>query len=64
MPVDDPEKATRLLINRLLHSPSEMLRNMAAQDSGGSEDIKSMERALNRLFGLYDDFEDDQGTEE
>jgi len=40
------EEATRLLVNRLLHDPSEVLRNMAA---GGASDAGGM---LARLFRL------------
>ncbi|MFN4283259.1 MAG: glutamyl-tRNA reductase [Alphaproteobacteria bacterium] len=39
------EEATRLLVNRLLHAPSETLRDLAA-DGRKAEDL------LNRLFGL------------
>jgi glutamyl-tRNA reductase len=46
------EEATRLLINRLLHRPSETLRALAAEGraaaNGTPEDL------LNRLFGLKD----------
>lgn len=54
----DAERATRLLINRLLHGPSRAMRAIAARatpaggDSGGLEDA---ERTLNRLFGLDED---------
>jgi glutamyl-tRNA reductase len=48
----DPEKATRLLVNRLLHNPSEALRDLAGQGTGGVGNLREMERALNRLFGL------------
>lgn len=51
---NDPEKATRLLINRLLHNPSQVLRDLAGRDANGAMDLKEMERALNRLFGLGD----------
>jgi glutamyl-tRNA reductase len=47
----DPEKVTRLLINRLLHAPSAALRKLAAD----SDDWRYMENNLNRLFGLDDD---------
>ncbi len=49
---NDPEKATRLLINRLLHNPSQVLRDLAGQDVNGAKDLRDMENALNRLFGL------------
>lgn len=44
------EEATRLLINRLLHAPSEALRDAAAQ--GRDPKGLDMETLLNRLFGL------------
>jgi glutamyl-tRNA reductase len=47
----DPEKVTRLLINRLLHAPSETLRKMAAD----TDDWREMEDNINHLFGLDDD---------
>jgi glutamyl-tRNA reductase len=47
----DPDKVTRLLINRLLHAPSAALRKLAAD----SDDWRYMENNLNRLFGLDDD---------
>jgi len=47
----DSEKVTRLLINRLLHAPSEALRELAAD----TEDWRDMENDINRLFGLDDD---------
>ncbi|CCG08303.1 glutamyl-tRNA reductase [Pararhodospirillum photometricum] len=46
---DDAEKATRLLVGRLLHAPSAALRAMAAE----SEDAKDQAEAmLRRLFAL------------
>jgi glutamyl-tRNA reductase len=50
----DAEKATRLLINRLLHGPSEALRKIAALGSEGAAELGTAERALNRLFRLGD----------
>jgi glutamyl-tRNA reductase len=50
----DAERATRLLINRLLHGPSEALRDIAARGSEGTDDLREVERALNRLFRLGD----------
>ena len=44
----DAEKATRLLINRLLHGPSEAMREAAAEDSGW----RAAEDVIRRLFGL------------
>lgn len=48
----DPERATRLLVNRLLHTPSEALRDLAGQGTNGGKELKDMENALKRLFGL------------
>ncbi len=49
----DAEKATRLLINRLLHRPSTALRAAADTAAGeGAADLEEFERALTRLFGL------------
>ena len=52
---DDADKATRLLINRLLHNPSEAIRGEAAD--GGSWAVA--EDIIRRMFGLakqkYDD---------
>ena len=46
----DAEKATRLLVNRLLHDPSEMMKLMAGGDAGwpAAEDL------LKKLFRLED----------
>jgi len=43
----DAEAATRLLANRLLHAPSEVLRELA-----GARDGEAMEELLRRLFRL------------
>lgn len=60
----DAEKATRLLVNRLLHNPSEALRRIAADEAVPSNDSsqgplgaslggwRSLETAVKRLFGL------------
>ena len=45
----DAEAATRLLVKRLLHGPSEALREAAGSKSGEQQE---MERAAARLFGL------------
>jgi len=50
----DAAAATRLLVNRLLHDPSEALRDLAA--SGGA-DVAAMEMLLRRLFRLGDEDE-------
>jgi glutamyl-tRNA reductase len=52
-PNADPAEATRLLVNRLLHEPSEMLRAIAAD--GGAADMRdtiTVNRVLERLFAL------------
>ena len=46
----DAAEATRLLVNRLLHDPSEALRRLAAD----GEDGPAAEALLRRLFGLDD----------
>lgn len=64
---NDADKATRLLINRLLHGPSAALRDLAAAEAAG--DIEGhprdgamtwdvAERMLRRLFRLDDDSEE------
>lgn len=47
----DADKATRLLVSRLLHGPSEALRAIAAEgdDAAG---LEAVERILDRLFDL------------
>lgn len=56
----DAEKATRLLINRLLHGPSEQLRQVAADGSGkGAASLQEMEGTIDLLFGLDDERYDD-----
>lgn len=49
---NDAEKATRLLVNRLLHNPSEAMRGEAARgdDEGGG--WAAAEDTIRRLFGL------------
>lgn len=44
----DAESATRLLVNRLLHDPSEALRDLA----GTERDTAALEQLLRRLFRL------------
>ncbi len=46
---DDAEKATRLLVSRLLHAPSSELRNAAATEA---DDLETAENVVRRLFGL------------
>ena len=45
----DAEKATRLLVSRLLHGPSRAMREMAAR--GTMDTLEASERLLRRLFG-------------
>ena len=45
----DADDATRLLVNRLLHDPSEALREAAA---GGTDEGARLERTVERLFRL------------
>lgn len=47
----DAEKATRLLVSRLLHDPSEALRRAARAEP---REHQSMEKIIDRLFGLAD----------
>ncbi|HYG91678.1 MAG TPA: glutamyl-tRNA reductase [Azospirillum sp.] len=52
----DAGAATRLLINRLLHRPSEVLRAMAADADGGAlPEHAAVERLLFQLFRLDED---------
>jgi glutamyl-tRNA reductase len=48
----DAEAATRLLVNRLLHDPSEVLRGLAGGTAG---DIAALEDLMRRLFRLGSD---------
>ena len=59
----DAATVARLLVNRLLHAPSAVLRELAANaavDGGG--DLMAIERLLTRLFGAGD--ADDAAREE
>ena len=54
---DDAEKATHLLINRLLHGPYRAMREIATRNKalhgdGAVEEWESTEQVLRRLFGL------------
>lgn len=48
----DAEKATRLLIGRLLHHPSEVMRALAAHDT--KQQLAVVETALRQVFALGD----------
>jgi len=49
---DDAEKATRLMLSRLLHDPSVMLRHAASRTPG---ELETLDRAIRKLFQLDDD---------
>ena len=49
---DDAEKATHLMLSRLLHHPSVMLRHAA---SGAPGELEALDRAIRKLFQLDDD---------
>ncbi len=51
---NDPAAATRLLINRLLHDPSDTLRRLAAEDGAS---FAEAERLIAELFGVSMDGE-------
>jgi glutamyl-tRNA reductase len=60
-PSDDAATATRRLINRLLHDPSELLRRAAA--GGGTRlDAAALNQALHQLFRLDDGGDTDEET--
>lgn len=48
----DAARATELLINRLLHAPSEALRRGAGDKAAAGGDTEELERLLMRLFAL------------
>lgn len=48
----DPDKATRLLIHRLLHEPTQALKELAAAERSNSGDLRRAERLLRSLFRL------------
>lgn len=50
----DAEKATRLLIHRLLHAPSRRLRQAAGETAKSSAELDTYTRALRSLFDLDD----------
>ncbi|AUG53555.1 glutamyl-tRNA reductase [Thalassospira marina] len=56
----DAEKATRLLVNRLLHAPTQALKDLAATTGGaGTMEWVKAQKLLGRLFPLHP-AEDDQ----
>ena len=48
----DADKATRLLVGRLLHGPATVLRGLAAGAPDNGADLEAVERALERVFAL------------
>ena len=61
----DAREATRLLVRRLLHRPTEVLRKIAAEeDAAGRGQGDMTERVLRRLFGLDGGEEGNAGNEE
>jgi glutamyl-tRNA reductase len=63
-PNADAEEATRRLVKRLLHRPSEALRELAAE-AGNEAEKQAAARLVSRLFGLPDrgDEDDDDDKE-
>ena len=52
-PTVDAAEATRLLINRLLHQPSQVMREIAETESGNQANyIATVEQLVRRLFNL------------
>ncbi|MDO8605271.1 MAG: glutamyl-tRNA reductase [Phaeospirillum sp.] len=50
----DAAEATRLLVNRLLHAPSEAMKAIAAKGAADGPEWRDMEKTLNTLFRLED----------
>ncbi len=59
----DAEEATRRLVNRMLHDPSEALRALAAEDTAAGQKALA-ERLIRRLFRLPAEADDAQKEEE
>lgn len=51
-PAADAEEATRLLINRLLHAPSRVMREVSEDATLATSDPKTMMYWVRRLFGV------------
>lgn len=51
----DADKATRLLVNRLLHGPTHALRRLVGEGEKTQDDVEQLARLLRRLFQLNDD---------
>lgn len=63
-PNADASEATRLLVNRLLHRPSEALRDMASEgDAADIRDTITVNRVLERMFGISDTTRTTPGTD-
>ncbi len=56
----DADKATRLLINRLLHGPTRALRTLAMDAGDPAGEVDRLQALLRRLFDVADD---DGGTQ-
>ena len=50
----DAVRATELLVNRLLHDPTEMLRQIASGEAPGLGDSETVSRVVAALFRLDD----------
>ncbi len=57
-PTMSADEATRLLVNRLLHGPSQALRELAADGDGGARSVPLDGDLIARLFGLAADADD------
>jgi glutamyl-tRNA reductase len=60
----DAEKATQLLINRLLYGPSTTLRALAIGQGAHQGEFRAAQRALQRLFGLTAENDSEDGAGE
>ena len=57
-PAMSADEATRLLVNRLLHGPSEALRELAADGARGAHEVPLDGDLIARLFGLNEGADD------
>jgi glutamyl-tRNA reductase len=60
----DAEKATQLLINRLLYRPSTTLRALAIGQDAQQGEFRAAQQALERLFGLTAEIDAEDGAAE
>lgn len=58
----DAVRATELLINRLLHEPSEALRRLAAEAAADPAARRAAERLVYELFGMETDKDEESGA--